>query len=117
MKLSELDVIKKENLHNERQFEALGILASQAKSTMCTFLDNEKYINDLKENFTMVITNKEIYEKIKDRDCGFYIAENPRIEFFNIHNILCENSNYVRNTFITNIGYNCNISKMAGTAE
>ncbi len=117
MKLSELDVIKKENLYNEKQFEVLGILASQTKSTMCTFLDNEKYINDLRENFTMVITNKEIYEKIKDRDCGFYVTENPRIEFFNIHNILCENPNYVRKAFPTIIGDNCNISKMACIAE
>lgn len=113
MRLSDVIEIRKENLINEREFDTLGILASKTEKNICTFIDNEKYIPDLKENFTMLITNKEIYKQLKDRKCGFYITEEPRIEFFSLHNILCENDKYVRKPFKTVIGENCNISKMS----
>jgi len=117
MKLSECNCIKKENIINEKEFETLGILASETDKRICTFIDTEKYIEDLKNNFTMIITTKELYEKIKDRNCGFYITENPRIEFFNLHNYLCNNLNYIRESFNTTIGDNCNINKTAYISE
>lgn len=113
MKLSQFWEVKKENLINEKEFETLGILASKVDKTMCTFLDDEKYIKDLNDNFTMIITTKEIYQILSNRNCGFYLTENPRIEFFSIHNKLSNNTDYAREKFKTKIGENCKISDKA----
>ena len=113
MKLSEISTINKINLVNEKEFETLGILASKSGKTMCTFIDDEKYLNDLKENFVMIITTEEIYNKLKDRACGFYITDKPRIEFFSLHNQLADIPNYAREKFKTKIGQNCQISDRA----
>lgn len=113
MRLSQFWKVNDENLINEKDFETLGILASKVDKTMCTFLDDEKYIKDLNDNFTMIITTKEIFELLRNRDCGFYLTENPRIEFFSIHNLLCGNKSYAREKFQTKIGQNCNISEKA----
>ena len=117
MKLSQFWKVNKENLINEKDFETLGILASKVDKTMCTFLDDEKYIKDLNDNFTMIITTKEIYKLLRSRDCGFYVTENPRIEFFSIHNLLCRDKSYTREKFETKIGKNCNISDKACIAK
>ncbi len=117
MKLSDVVEINKNNLINEKEFDTLGILASQIEKKLCTFIDNEKYIPDLKDNFTMLITTNELYEKLKDRKCGFYITNTPRIDFFSIHNSLCENPIYKRKSFKTTIGKNCNISNMTCISE
>ncbi|MGN1270363.1 MAG: UDP-3-O-(3-hydroxymyristoyl)glucosamine N-acyltransferase [Clostridia bacterium] len=117
MKLSECFKIEGKKLINEQEFDTLGILASKTEKNICTFIDDDKYISDIKDNFTMLITTQELYEKLKDRKCGFYITEFPRIEFFNIHNKLCSNSNYVRKSFETKVGKSCNISKLACIAE
>ena len=68
MRLSQFENIKKENLINEKEFETLGILASKVDKKLCTFIDDEKYIKDLKSNFVMIITTKKIYEELLDRD-------------------------------------------------
>lgn len=113
MRLSQFENIKKENLINEKEFETLGILASKVDKKLCTFIDDEKYIKDLKSNFVMIITTKKIYEELLDRDCGFYLVENPRVEFFSIHNKLANMVGYKRENFETTIGKGCNISDKA----
>lgn len=113
MKLSEFPTINKANLINEKEFETLGILASKSGKTMCTFIDDEKYINDLKDSFTMIMTTREIYNQLNKKDFGFYIVDNPRIEFFNLHNRLAESNKYVREKFKTKLGNNCHISDKA----
>ena len=117
MKLSDLAEIDNKNLINEKEFETLGILASKTEKKICTFIDNEKYISDFKDNFVMIITTQELYELLRDRKCGFYITKTPRIDFFSIHNILSKKESYRRKSFKTTIGNNCNISSMACIAE
>lgn len=117
MKLSEISTINKKNLINEKEFETLGILASKSGKTMCTFIDDEKYLKDLKDEFVMVMTTKEIYDQLKNRNCGFYITEKPRIEFFALHNQLAESHNYARERFKTKIGNNCHISDKASISS
>lgn len=117
MKLS-IDLnIDTDKLINEQEFETLGILASKTDKNICTFVDSYKYISNIRDNFTMIITTMELYEKLKYRKCGFYITEKPRIEFFKIHNSLCKNNEYIRQKCISKVGENCNISKMAYIAE
>ncbi len=112
--LSELK-IKNVDLINEQEFETLGLAVSQINNTMCTFVDNEKFVNSLGSNVSMVITTKEIANKIKN--CGICVVENPRILFFKIHNFLKNNLEYVRKEFKTIIGENCNISDKSYIAK
>lgn len=117
MRLSEILKIDKEMIINEKDFEVLGILDSLTDKKMCTFIAEEKYIDNIKPNVSMIITTNEIYSKIKNMECGFYITQNPRIEFFSIHNELCSNQDYSRKRFKTTFGNNCNISDKASIAN
>lgn len=117
MKLSDLTEINSKNLIDEKEFDTLGILASKTEKKLCTFIDNEKYIPELKDNFVMIITTQELYELLSNRKCGFYITKTPRIDFFSIHNVLSKNESYKRKSFKTTIGNNCNISSMACIAK
>lgn len=100
---------------NEKEFDKLGILDSKLDGTMLSFIDNEKYINSIKENVTMLLTTIDIYDQIKqlNLNCGFCICENPRVDFFKLHNQLSKDLNYRRGFFETKIGDDCEISKLA----
>ena len=115
MKLS--NFFTENEIINEQDFEALGIVSSKTEKKICTFIDSEKYISEIGNNVSMLITTKEIFEKVKDKACGFYIAENPRIKFFEIHNELSENNEYKRKDFVTTFGENCKISKMSNISD
>ena len=117
MRLSEFENVKKENIINEKEFEVLGIVASKTDKKICTFIDDEKFIKELNDNVTMVITTKELCNKISNKQRGIYISNNPRIEFFLLHNELCNNTNYIRKKFKTKIGKNCIISENAYIAK
>lgn len=117
MKLSKYLELNKGQLINEQEFETLGILDSDVDKNICTFIDGEKYIPKIKPNITMLITTPELYSKLKNRSCGFYITDEPRITFFSLQNILSNCSEYLRQTFKTKIGKNCCISNMAHIAE
>jgi len=99
----------------DKEFDTLGIVASVNDLSMCTFLDNEKYIDNIPKNVEMIITTEEISEKLFSY--GICISENPRILFFLIHNYLKNNKNYYRKKFNTQIGDNCSISNHSVIAE
>lgn len=114
MRISDIITDKSIKIVNEKEFKTLGILASKVDESICTFLDSEKYINDIKENVSMLITTLDIYNRIKNEknSYGFVIVPNPRIFFFELHNSLCNNNKYIREMFDTQIGDNCNISDL-----
>lgn len=95
----------------DAEFNTLGLINSCLNEPFCTFLDDEKYLSDISENATMIITTKKISEKIHNK--GICIAENPRLLFFRLHNFLQNDIRYIRTSFDTKIGENCKISKLA----
>ena len=116
MELSE--VLKEMNIsnytiQNEKGFDTLGLIASVTDLPMCTFLDNEKYINEIPENVIMLITTKDISLEISSDNYGVCIVDSPRLIFFNIHNFLSCNKDYSRKKYATVIGKDCSISSHA----
>lgn len=95
----------------EQEIDYLALSASELNQKVCIFLDNEKYIRDIKSNVSMILTNTRLKDKIvyNDSSCGLCIVEEPRTLFFMIHNYLKNNCEYVRKKFSTSIGENCNI--------
>ena len=78
-------------IKNEKKFDYLGLTASNGEGELCVFLDDVKYIKDLKENVTMIITNNIIANLLENRSIsGICIVEHPREFFFRIHNLLAD---------------------------
>lgn len=103
-------------IKNEKDFQTLGLIASNIGMSMCTFIDDEKYIDLIPENTNMVITTLQTSKKIKN-NCGICITEQPRLLFFTIHNYLAESKEYCRSEFSTIIGCGCQISKLANISD
>lgn len=96
----------------DREFETLGLASAELDFKFCTFIDDEKYINSIANNATMVITKPDIAKKIEDK--GICITDNPRITFFKLHNYLSNIPEYNFNAeFNTQIGRNSRISPLA----
>lgn len=94
MKLSDLkvgEVIK------DSEFDWLGLTAEEYEGRkVLTFLNDEKYIEEVIENksVTSIITTLKIAEKIKSLNIGILISENPKKDFFELHNKLVEENFY-----------------------
>lgn len=96
------------------EFDTLGLVGSETGDLKkCTFIDSEAFLDDISENVTMVITNKVIAEKIRNRGFGLCIVNNPRVLFFKLHNYLSEKAPYAREKTKTVIGKNCKIHNTA----
>ncbi len=122
MKISEIIENAKENfgiveIISDNEFDTLGLAVSSVNMSFCTFIDDVKYIESLKDNATMVITSYKVSDLIANR--GVCISENPRITFFKIHNYLAKSDKDYRldEEFDTIIGENCKISDKAYIAS
>ena len=66
-------------LKGEKEFDTLALLASEVELRICTFLDSEKDNESTKANVQMLITTKEIADKITNKNIisvgGFPMAE------------------------------------------
>ena len=96
MKLSDLNFGK---LEKDGEFNWLGLTAEDYEGKkVLTFLNDEKYIKELKKNrsITAIFTTLEISEKLKDYDYALLIVENPRKEFFKLHNKLYSQNFYFK---------------------
>ena len=103
----------------EKEFKSLGLAGYNNDDAVCTFIDNEKYIQELSGNISMVITTKKIAKIIRTsmQNIGICIVVEPRLVFFYLHNFLSNKEYYKRDSFDTKIGENCEISPMAVIAE
>lgn len=100
----------------DREFDTLGLAGANVNLNFCTFIEDEKYIDSISKNATMVITKADIAEKIENK--GICISKNPRISYFTLHNYLAINDKYkLSNEFKTRIGENCNISNLCHIAD
>lgn len=105
---------------NEKEFRTLGLAASDPCMLFCTFLDSEKWVENLSKDAVMVITEEILASKIRSRfgdSKGVCIVENPRETFFEVHNHLQNTVGYQRAERKTKIGRNCHISPLASIAQ
>ena len=94
MKLSELNFGEVEK---DGEFNWLGLTAEEyTGKKVLTFLNDEKYYKEIENNksVTCIITTKEVLEKIKGNKYGIILSENPRKDFFELHNKLVKENFY-----------------------
>lgn len=111
--LSELNV--KHKCKRNSDFETLGLIESDTKKNICTFVAEKKYLSDFNSNVSVVITTEEVATEIEN--VGVCIVDNPRYTFFLLHNYLCKTEEYIRLAFKTKIGNKCSISDMSYIAD
>lgn len=100
----------------DEEFESLGLVGSNVNLKLCTFIEDEKYIDEISSNVSMIITNDNIAKKIKNK--GVCISKNPKITFFKLHNHLAETNDYTKTKrFKTTLGRNCKINPLASIAS
>ncbi|MEB7657769.1 hypothetical protein NGB24_07850 [Mammaliicoccus vitulinus] len=99
MKLSEC--FDEKFVAKDGDFEIFGLCLTKLNNTL-TFIDEEKYVNEVNnnKNIKSIICTEYIFSKIKRNDIGIVIDQYPRYTFFKLHNKL-NNSKY-QNNFISN---------------
>ncbi len=98
---------------NEKPFSYLALSASSISDPNCTFLDSEKYIDNISESVTMVLTVDGLAPKLMNGHYGLCVVEQPRELFFTLHNFLSNKEGYRRESYKTLVGKGCNISSLS----
>lgn len=102
-------------VRNEKPFTYLALTAQATAEATCVYLTNIKFLDEIKENVTMVITTEEIAERIVDK--GVLVTEDPRSIFFLVHNHLSKMEGYKRERFENQIDPTAEISPQACIAD
>ena len=104
---------------NEQRVSSLGLVEYNDGKDLCTFVDNEYYLEKLSDNIQMVLIGEDLLDTLKQyrKSYGICVVENPRLTYFRIHNYLVNDISYRRTDFKTRIGTNCNISSQAVIAD
>lgn len=107
---------------NEKSFSSLGLAGYNDGKDVCTFLAESKYADGISEGVSMIITSKSVYDELLgqkkiDDKYGICIVENPRITYFKLHNVLCQNDEYKRKEHKSIISDSAKISKLAYIAD
>ena len=104
---------------NEQRVSSLGLVEYNDGKDVCTFVDNEYYLQKLSDNIQMVLIGEDLLDTLKQyrKSYGICVVENPRLTYFRIHNYLVNDISYRRTDFKTRIDTNCNISSQAVIAD
>lgn len=104
---------------NEQRVSSLGLVEYNDGKDVCTFVDNEYYLEKLSDNIQMVLIGEDLLDTLKQyrKSYGICVVENPRLTYFRLHNYLVNDISYRRTDFKTWIGNNCNISSQAVIAD
>lgn len=114
MRLS--DYFDPKNIISDCEFEALGLSNSNTGARTLSFLDDTKFIDELKnnENICALICNQSDISGIPlGLFEGIVVSDTPRKEYFQLHNTLCSTANYTGNMPTSHIGNNCKISPLS----
>lgn len=96
MKLSEINIGK---LIKNVDFNWLGLTAEKYENKrILTFLNDIKYLKEIEQNKTIVgvITTEEIAKELLNMNYGVLVVDNPKKEFFLLHNKLAQNNFYYK---------------------
>ena len=94
MKLSDLNFGKVEK---DGEFNWLGLTAEDYEGKkVLTFLNDAKYYKEIENNksITCIVTTDEVAKKIEKDKYGIIISNNPRKDFFELHNKLVKEGFY-----------------------
>ena len=94
MKLSELNFGK---IEKDGEFNWLGLTAEEYEGKKSfNFSYDEKYYKEIENNksITCIVTTDEVAQKNRKNKYGIIISENPRKDFFELHNKLVKENFY-----------------------
>lgn len=94
MKLSEANVGK---VIKDIEFDWVGLTAEEYEGKkVLTFLNDIKYLKEIEQNKTIVgiITTKEVAKKLSNTNYGILVVDNPKKDFFLLHNKLSQENFY-----------------------
>lgn len=114
------DILVSENalVYRNGCFKSLGLIGYSFNDHVLTFIEDEKYIQEIDENISCIICKKELTKIIERKfKGGIIVSDNPRVEYFSIHNNLSEDKLYIRKKNKTEIGKGAKISKFASINE
>ncbi|MBM7560892.1 UDP-3-O-(3-hydroxymyristoyl)glucosamine N-acyltransferase [Fusibacter tunisiensis] len=99
MRIIELkEVMANLEVMNDSEFNALGMATTKFNNErVLAFFSDEKYLEAILDNKNIValITTKQIYDKkIIPDEYGLIISDDPKLQFYEIHNKLVENEFY-----------------------
>ena len=97
-------------LRGDGTFEVLGLLASRTDKKLCSFVMSRKFVGDVPENVSVLLTNEETAPACGANCC---IVDDPRNVLFKIHNYLSERADYIASEIRDSRGKNCDISPLA----
>ncbi len=99
------------SFENEQPFNFFARATSNVSGKKCIFLQQKKYIKDIDDHVSMVITTPELKKEISRSSIGLCLTKSPRSLFFEIMSRYEHSSDDTMPKTI--IGQNCSISKTA----
>ncbi len=107
----------KYHIINEKNVDSLGLLGCMCDKSLCSFIEDEKYLAEIVDNIHMLFIKQELLETVQLENMGYIIVDQPRLTFFQLHNALKEYKEYVRPSFDTEIDSTATISKFASISN
>ncbi|BBC22726.1 UDP-3-O-(3-hydroxymyristoyl)glucosamine N-acyltransferase [Pseudanabaena sp. ABRG5-3] len=104
-------------IKSNSSFSSLGSI-SHSEKNMLVFLESSKFISKALRNpeISCILTNSEIAEKLPNI-YGIAISDNPRYDFFSIHNYLALETDFYWQDFESRISKNVSIHPTAYVAS
>lgn len=97
-------------------FDTCGLLQSDTEEILCSFLQDKKYLCDIKSKLGVLLVSEENSDEALNYSKSICIVDNPRDIFFKLHNLLCSFEDYVRPYHLTQIDESAKISQLASIA-
>ncbi len=118
MRLS--DFFRAESVIRDSSFETLGLSNSDPGVPFLSYLDDEKFYYEMCNNrlIKAIICRKDNVHLFDERDdIGIITSDNPRKEYFILHNRLSEDCVYNPEREMSTVGKNCRISSLASISN
>lgn len=116
--IDKMDLEINYELSDEKEFETLALVGEKLSKRICTFIDDERYLDSISSSVVMIITTKKIRNMLcANKHIGFCVVENPRLLYFKIHNFLSCDERYVRKDYNTEIDASAQINPLSSIAS
>jgi UDP-3-O-[3-hydroxymyristoyl] glucosamine N-acyltransferase LpxD len=102
-------------IRDEKEFDRFSRTTSFSNVPVCVYIGSERYIRTIPDNATMVITSKEIAEKIENDSYGLCISNDPKASYFRLFKAAAQVDTLEKNSTV--IGDNCQIGKNVSISE
>lgn len=113
------DYFSRKQIIKNGSFEALGLSNSDPGVHFLSFLDDNKFLSELSNNnfISGIICKQEMVNYFKNKNLGIVVSNNPRRDYFKLHNLLAKDKDYNPTLCENQIGTSCRISPKASLSD